>query len=157
MTYSIREFAESDAETLSQMLRETFAWFHKGDRESWLWKSFDPSNIISNSKVQDILVSVDERGNIVGYISSTSTLYGVAYVPTVAVHDSLKRKGIGKLLLDEKVRRLREKGIRKVWLLVTNTNTDAVAFYLKNGFVIEGYLRDHTGPGYDEILFSTFL
>jgi ribosomal protein S18 acetylase RimI-like enzyme len=48
-------------------------------------------------------------------------------------------------------------GMRKAWLLVTKSNFPAITFYLKNGFVIEGYLKDHTGPGSDEILFSKFL
>ncbi len=157
MNYTIREFVESDAESVSEMLRESFEWFHKGDHESWLWKSFAPSNLINFSKTQDILVAVDDKGEIVGYISSTTTLYGVAYVPTVAVRNSLRRMGIGKLLLDEKIRRFREQGIRKMWLLVTHINTSAIEFYRKNDFVIEGYLRDHTGPGYDEVLLSRFL
>ena len=160
MNYLIREFIESDAEPLSEMLRESFHWFHKGDKGSWLWKSFDSQNLISNSNTQEILVAIEKQQKedlIVGYISSTSTIYGVAYVPTVAVRDSLKGRGIGKLLLEEKIQRLKEKGIRKVWLLVTSVNSSAISFYLKNKFVIEGYLRDHTGPGYDEVLFSKFL
>jgi len=159
LTYVIRKFVDMDAQSASEMLRESFEWFHKGDKESWLWKSFEPSNLIANGKTQDILVALDkDRANyMVGYISSTTTLYGVAYVPTVAVRSSLKRLGIGKLLLEEKIQRLRENGVRKLWLLVTNINTSAIAFYLKNQFKIEGYLRDHTGPGYDEILFSRFI
>jgi ribosomal protein S18 acetylase RimI-like enzyme len=159
LSLAIRDFIDSDAEPLSNMLRESFDWFHKGNKESWLWKAFDPPNILSNSRSQEILVALDKQQEdlVVGYISSTNTVYGVAYVPTVAVRKSLKGRGIGKLLLEEKIRRLKEKGIRKVWLLVTSINTGAISFYLRNQFVIEGYLRDHTAPGYDEVLFSRFL
>jgi ribosomal protein S18 acetylase RimI-like enzyme len=154
----VRDFEPSDAQASSELLREAFQWFHKGNKESWLWKAFEPANLAANSKAQEILVSVNtERGELAGYIASSTTPYGVAYVPTLAVKPKFQRSGLGKLLLEEKFRKLQQKGIRKVWLLVTSVNTSAISFYLRNGFVIEGYLRDHTGPGYDELLFSKFL
>jgi len=109
------------------------------------------------SKNLDILIATDDKGKIVGYISSNNTIFGAAYIPTVAVHPTHQRSGLGKKILEHKLKVLREQNMRKVWLLVTRTNIPAITFYLKNGFVIEGYLKDHTGPGSDEILFSRFL
>jgi ribosomal protein S18 acetylase RimI-like enzyme len=157
LSYQIRKIEPDDIESASRMLLEAFKWFHKGDEESWLFRSFQPSSISAFSKIQDILVATKEDGQVVGYISSTNSLYGVAYIPTVAVDPSRQREGLGKKLLECKLDFLKEQGIRKVWLLVTSTNIPAIAFYLKNGFIIEGYLKDHTGPGSDEILFSKFL
>ena len=140
------------------MLLAAFEWFHKGDRNSWLFQSFQPTNLESSGKSLDILVATEEdRKEVVGYISSSNSFFGVAYLPTVAVHPSCQRVGLGKKLLDHKLNILKKQGIRKVWLLVTKINFPAITFYLKNNFVIEGYLRDHTGPGLDEILFSRFL
>jgi ribosomal protein S18 acetylase RimI-like enzyme len=139
------------------MLLDAFEWFHKWDKNSWLFKSFEPSNLESMSKSFDMLIATDEAGKIVGFISSSNSLFGVAYIPTVAVHPSYQREGLGKKLLEHKLDILKSQGMRKVWLLVTKTNYPAITFYLKNSFVIEGFLRDHTGPGLDEILFSKFL
>ena len=157
MDYKIRKFEPADSENASKMLLEAFEWFHKGDQNSWLYRSFMPSSLESFGKTLDILVATEDGKNIVGYISSSNAIFGVAYIPTVAVHPSCQRSGLGKRLLEYKLDILKERGMRKVWLLVTKTNFPAIMFYLKNGFVIEGYLKDHTGPGSDEILFSKFL
>ena len=156
MALRIRKFRESDAEEASRMLIDVFRWFHGLNKRSWLWKSLQPSTLIANSKTQDILVAL--RGKqIVGYVASTTTPYGVAYIPTIGIASRAQNSGIGTILLKKKLRDLRQQRIRKVWLLVTHSNTRAIAFYLKNKFVIEGYLRDHTGPGSDEVLLSKFL
>ena len=155
--FKIRRFRRSDAVEASEMLRAAFEPLHRGNHEYWLWKSFDPSRILAKSRTQDILVAISTEGRIIGYISSTNTLYGASYIPTVGVHPDFQRKGLGKLLLDAKLRTLQRQGVRKVWLLVTSTNTGALLFYLKNGFAIEGFLRDHTAPGVHEVLMSRFL
>jgi len=158
LNYKIRKIEPSDLESTSGMLLEAFEWFHQGDKNSWLYRSFQPSSLESFIKTLDILVATEDGGKeIVGYISSSNSLFGVAYVPTVAVHPSHQRMGLGKKLLNRKLAVLKKENIRKVWLLVTSINYPAITFYLKNGFVIEGYLKDHTGPGLDEILFSKFL
>ena len=156
MALHIRKFRESDAKEASEMLLGAFQWFHKWNKRSWLWKSLQPSMLIANSKTQDILVA-EKANNIVGYISSTTTPFQVAYIPTVGIASHMQNVGIGTLLLNRKLRYLRRQKVRKVWLLVTSSNVRAITFYLKHKFVIEGYLRDHTGPGSDEVLLSKFL
>lgn len=155
--FRIRHFEDSDAESASEMLCESFQWFHKGNRDSWLWKNFEPSSLIAASKNLDIHVAIQGENRVVGFISCSTAPYMVAYIPTVAVAQKLQNKGYGKKLLDYTLDYLEQKGVRKVWLLVTSTNTSAITFYLKNNFVIEGYLTDHTGPGLDEVLFSKFI
>ena len=138
------------------MLIAAFEWFHKNDKQSWLYRSFAPRKLIQNSKALDILIaSLDSE--IIGFISSSNSLFGVAYIPTVAVDPAHQRSGIGKKILNQKLAVLKKQGMRKAWLLVTSINLPAITFYLKEGFVIEGYLRNHTGPGLDEVLFSKFL
>ena len=49
--------------------------------------------------------------------------------------DSLKQgRGIGKILLDEVVSLAREEKLRRLWLITTNDNLNALKFYQKNGF-----------------------
>ncbi|TFG34429.1 GNAT family N-acetyltransferase [Candidatus Thorarchaeota archaeon] len=47
-----------------------------------------------------------------------------------------KGKGIGSSLLDEIERIAREKKCRRIWLITTNDNIDAIRFYQKRGFEI---------------------
>ena len=156
MALKIRKFHESDAKETSKMLLDSFKWFHRRNKRSWLWKSLQPASVIANSRTQEILVA-EKANRIVGYISSTTTPFQVAYIPMVAVAQHKQNLGIGTALLNRKLRYLRQRKVRKVWLLVTNSNVRAITFYLKHKFVIEGYLRDHTGPGSDEVLLSRFL
>jgi ribosomal protein S18 acetylase RimI-like enzyme len=49
--------------------------------------------------------------------------------------DSLKRgKGIGKTLLDKVISLAKEKKLKRLWLITTNDNLNALKFYQKNGF-----------------------
>lgn len=157
MKVIIRKFKSTDAYQASRMILKAFEWYHKGNMSSWFYRYFSVRNLIKNSKTLDILVATTDSNQIIGYISSISYPYKVAYIQTVAVHPKFQKKGIGQKLLNAKLRELKHKKIRKVWLLVNRQNTVALAFYLKNGFVIEGYLKDHTGLGSDEILMSKFL
>ena len=153
----IRKFKDSDAVPASRMLIKSFAWFHKNNKKSWLWKTLQPSYIISNSKSHDVSVAVDPHGEVVGYLASNSTMYGVAYISMVGVDPRYQGRGIAQRLLNRALSEFRRRKIRKVWLLVTYTNLKALQFYGKNGFFTEGYLRDHTGRGLHEVLLSKFL
>jgi N-acetylglutamate synthase-like GNAT family acetyltransferase len=49
--------------------------------------------------------------------------------------DSLKQgKGIGKMLLDEVISLARKSKLKRLWLITTNDNLNALKFYQKNGF-----------------------
>lgn len=49
--------------------------------------------------------------------------------------DSLKQgKGIGKMLLEKVINLAKEKNLKRVWLITTNDNLNALKFYQKNGF-----------------------
>lgn len=52
----------------------------------------------------------------------------------LAVRADLRQQGIGDSLMAEVEGRLREKGCRKVYLLVTRGNTHAMVFYEKRGW-----------------------
>mgnify|MGYP002400171126 CR=1 FL=1 len=47
-----------------------------------------------------------------------------------------KGKGIGSALLDEIERIAKEKKCKRIWLITTNDNIDAIRFYQKRGFEI---------------------
>ncbi|MDO8529768.1 MAG: GNAT family N-acetyltransferase [bacterium] len=49
--------------------------------------------------------------------------------------DSLKQgKGIGKVLLDEVINTAKERKLKRLWLITTNDNLNALKFYQKNEF-----------------------
>jgi ribosomal protein S18 acetylase RimI-like enzyme len=53
----------------------------------------------------------------------------------VVTIDALERqRGTGSLLIEAAVGRARELGLRRVWLITTNDNVDALRFYQRRGF-----------------------
>ncbi len=64
-----------------------------------------------------------------------------ADLEVVAISTSTPRRGIGRALIKECVTRARERGCRRVWLVTTNNNTGAIAFYQHIGMDLCAYYR----------------
>ena len=78
----------------------------------------------------------------------------------IAVHDDYQNIGIGTALLRHLLGIARTKKLRKVWLLVHTDNDKAAHIYTREGFEIEGRLRDercYKGQYGDEYRMAIFL
>ena len=51
-------------------------------------------------------------------------------------------RGVGTRLVDALVERLKQQGVRRLWVTTTNDNLSALAFYQKRGFALQ---RVHPG------------
>ena len=51
----------------------------------------------------------------------------------VTLHARPQRKGVGSVLLDAAKRSARQAGCRRLWLITTNDNQPAIAFYMRRG------------------------
>jgi ribosomal protein S18 acetylase RimI-like enzyme len=73
----------------------------------------------------------DEAGRVVGAVTfcvDTDAL------EVVTVDADVRRRGIGRILLDAAVAEAARRGLRRVWLTTTNDNLTALAFYQAVGF-----------------------
>jgi N-acetylglutamate synthase-like GNAT family acetyltransferase len=52
----------------------------------------------------------------------------------LTLHVSQPRTGVGSLLLEELERVVRAMGCKRLWLITTNDNVDALRFYQRRGF-----------------------
>jgi ribosomal protein S18 acetylase RimI-like enzyme len=59
----------------------------------------------------------------------------------IGVHPDFQGKGVGRKLLDFLDAEGRKHGIRKICLRVLSTNTPAISFYKKNGYIEQGVLK----------------
>lgn len=57
----------------------------------------------------------------------------------VTLDSLIEGKGIGSRLMDEVIRIAKKSNCRRVWLITTNDNTDALRFYQKRGFLIKAF------------------
>ena len=88
------------------------------------------------SRLSYWLVAVED-GEVLGYIGSQSVL-GESDMMNVAVHPDFRRCGVGRMLIKELIRRLKEQGSECLTLEVRASNEPAKALYSKLGFLPVG-------------------
>jgi [ribosomal protein S18]-alanine N-acetyltransferase len=105
---------------------------------------------------ETFLVSEDEVGNIIGYIMcrieygfSHLKRYGLArkgHIVSVAVLEAHRRFGLGRALMEEATKGMRERGCSEAYLEVRVSNEAALKLYENLGYIIaathHGYYRD---------------
>ncbi len=91
-----------------------------------------------------ILELVDEMA--VGFISISKKNETELFIHKLYVDTSKHRKGLGKAMLDEALRK--NKWAKEERLTVNRQNFKAINFYFKNGFVIESVANFDIGNGF---------
>ncbi|WP_457644187.1 GNAT family N-acetyltransferase [Persephonella sp.] len=86
----------------------------------------------------------DELAGFVVADANWKDLHGreVGEIHELAVKKKFWGKGIGKILLEEALKHLKEKGKKEIGLWVGRKNKKAIDFYKKYGFQIEESYRD---------------
>ena len=100
-----------------------------------LFKKF-VDELLVHEKGDDILVLVSIK--ILPFRNSH-----VAYIDKLAVNPDFQNSGLGRELFDLIIPQLKEKGIKRLDLRVESDNHNAIKFYQKIGFQIEGTLKDY--------------
>ena len=159
----VRKFKEEDAEAVSEIMNAAFYAF-LGDRmDEFDRKSFSPEVLkrisnCSNSDGGSASFVAEDGGEIVGYIRGTAkNIIGLGSLEVVGIKPDIFSKGVGTALMKELEKFWRDNGMRKISTCVSAHNTRALIYYIKNGFVPEGYRRDHFKVGVDEIILGRFL
>lgn len=81
------------------------------------------------------LVALDDNDNIVGFV----TYEIIDSVCEVVTLDALEKfSGVGTKLLERLVDKLRSQDIKRLWLITTNDNIDAIRFYQRRGWKMVG-------------------
>lgn len=98
-----------------------------------------------------VLLVADYEGIICGFIDFWIT-FDVAQLNQIAVHENLRRKGIGEILLQDMLKRVIEQGVNKITLEVRVQNSKAIALYKKYGFK-EELIKKHYYDNGDNAIF----
>lgn len=135
----IRDFGPRDLEAayaLDQLCFEPDIAYTRGQLRFFLARP-DASGLIAET---------DEglTGFAIGHRSG-----GNGHIVTIDIAASHRRRGVGRALLTEMVRRLEAAGARRVRLEVDLRNPSAIAFYQSVGFRETRRLRDYYGRGLD--------
>lgn len=91
-----------------------------------------------------------QSSQLKGFVAEEAgTLMGVLLYNTdedecelVYLHVLTSGQGIGKMLLQKLLDSLREQDIQRLWVITTNDNLEALAFYQKQGFKLRNVYPD---------------
>ncbi|MGV9341786.1 GNAT family N-acetyltransferase [Streptomyces sp. NPDC003688] len=96
----------------------------------------------------DHLLVVDDGTALHGYILATPPLHASSWILSLVVSPALRGNGLGRELMTEMLRLLREEGAGEVLLTVDPANDSAVTLYRHLGFTPSGAPDpEYFGPG----------
>lgn len=144
--YSVRRVRESD---LDAILLLEHASFGKDAYDRKLFAEYC-------HRCGDLFLVVEEGGRICGY-SVTCVRGERAELVSIATDPESRRCGVGSVLLDSTLRRLRRRNVTRVSLMVRVTNADAIRFYVKFRFTKVRLVRGYYENGGDGCLMRRLL
>lgn len=105
-------------------------------------------------KTYTILVAlVDNR--IVGFICFQFRDWNqTSYLEILAVKREFRGKGIGTRLLNELMKLSKEKKVRRIFVDMDIDNQRVIKFYLRNDFIIAGFIKDFFKEKKDAVILS---
>ncbi len=93
-----------------------------------------------------------EGGKVIGTVSLTADVSGVAEIRDLVIKEEFRGKGYGKKILGELIEFAKKRKIRKLFAL-----TKVEGLFKSAGFEKEGVLKSHFAKGEDLIIMSKFL
>ena len=99
----------------------------------------------------------EEEGKIIGYMGIMMVL-DEGEITNVSVSKYARRRGIGRALVGEMIRRMKKRGIVTLHLEVRKSNDAAIALYSSFGFVKDGERKMYyEEPVEDAVLMSCHI
>lgn len=128
----IRELAEKDIYQITAIEQMVF-------NDPWSAQSF--INAMKDD-ADTYLTAADADDNVFGYCG----LWGIAgegHITNVCVHPDYRSRGIGRMLIDEVIKRGRKSGLQSFTLEVRAGNMPAISLYKKFGFEEAGVRKNY--------------
>ena len=121
---------------------------YEKERAIKLCDSSFPIGLCTRSDYNEICNKIDryadffiaeENGNIYGYAAMYNNNFEtrIAYITMIGVVEAYQRQNIGSKLMYACIKSAKENGMIGLRLEVLNTNTKAISFYKKFGFIQE--------------------
>ncbi len=83
------------------------------------------------------------NNTIAGFIIIAPPMPKAGHILNLAVAPELRNLGVGTALVNYVIEKLRNQGVKRVWLEVRISNTGARTFYKKFGFREEGIIENY--------------
>ena len=130
----IRQYRKADREALA-------ALFYQIQQEEFPWVDGDTLSL------QDFERATEGERIFVAELDGVPAGFCSVWEPDSFVHNlfvakGCRRAGVGSALLGAVEELARRCGCKRLWLVTTNDNTHALAFYQRRGFVLAALHRD---------------
>jgi ribosomal protein S18 acetylase RimI-like enzyme len=139
----IRQARAADAVQLCKLLSLLFA--QEADFKPDARRQSRGLRLILNQPEVGLIYCATNGKSVVGMVSmlfTVSTAEGgrAAWLEDMVVHPNWRGKSIGGQLLHEAINRVRATGCTRIMLLTDSTNSPAIHFYEKAGFIRSGMI-----------------
>ncbi|HEY3932784.1 MAG TPA: GNAT family N-acetyltransferase [Verrucomicrobiae bacterium] len=139
----IRQAAAADAAQLCKLLSLLFA--QEADFKPDAKSQSRGLRLILDQPDVGLIYCATKGKSVIGMVSilfTVSTAEGgrAAWLEDMVVHPNWRGKSIGRQLLHEAINRMRSVGCARITLLTDSTNSAAIHFYEKAGFVRSGMI-----------------
>ena len=128
---ALRRATEDDVYGISVVERLSFG-------EPWLEKS-----ILDDIRLEYSDYIVCEKGGVILGYAGLHRILEEGHITNIAVHPSVRNRGLGKAILGELMSAAEKKGIKDFTLEVRAGDEKTIRFYERLGFVTEGIRKDY--------------
>ena len=147
MDYRIRNASSADLDALQDLEEACF---------SLPWTRQQLFGELPDER-HEFLVAEGADGSVLGYIGMMAVL-DEGYISNVAVAPAARRRGIGRALVKEMLRRAEDRELSFVTLEVRESNESAIALYGGEGFTAVGRRKSYyERPREDALLMTKFF
>jgi ribosomal-protein-alanine N-acetyltransferase len=91
-----------------------------------------------------VAVSKEE---VIGYAVGIIRYKKLGHVVSIAVEESIRRRGVGERLMKEIIERLCSMGVNRMRIEVRESNLPAIKLYMKFGFMVERKIKKYYADG----------
>lgn len=155
----VRKFKAEDAEQVAEIMFRAFESF-LGDRikkEKFTAERYRTSSNLKTPDSETLSFVACDGTRVVGYLKVVAQSNGLGSLEVIGIDPGYFSQGIGSMLFAEADKFWQRKKMRKISTCVSAHNKKAIIYYIKNGFIPEGYRRDHFFEGVDEIILGRFM
>jgi len=149
----LRKGNENDAGKIKDVVIE--AWESMGDRT--IRGRFTEKTVLDFLKKEYNQIFVwEEKNKIVGITMNhiDEKHPNVGYISTIGVKTNYRGRGIASRLIQKSEEEFRKRGVKKVFIRTYSNNISAQVTYLKNGYLVEGVIRNYVKEGVHWIWFG---
>jgi len=108
--------------------------------------------VILRTLYPELFLVAEDRGRVVGYVSAVIRRDGTGHVVSICVDPDYRGRGIGKALMNEILKKLRESGVCRVRLEVRVSNEVARRLYERLGFKVVDRIDNYYPDGEDALV-----